>query len=63
MSRILKRIAAGVAIAGVVTGYLASMLGAREGLLWFGMVVIVIYVIAAVFAPCAANRVSARAIS
>ncbi len=30
----------GVAIAGVVTGYLASMLGAREGLLWFGMVVI-----------------------
>jgi MFS family permease len=30
----------GVAIAGVVTGYLASMLGAREGLLWFGMAVV-----------------------
>lgn len=30
----------GVAVAGVVTGYLASMLGPREGLLWFGMVVI-----------------------
>ncbi|MDR7267861.1 MFS family permease [Pelomonas saccharophila] len=30
----------GVAIAGVVTGYLASIFGAREALLWFGMVVI-----------------------
>ena len=30
----------GVAVAGVVTGYAASMLGAREGLLWFGSVVI-----------------------
>jgi len=30
----------GVAAAGVVTGYLASMLGPREGLLWFGAVVI-----------------------
>jgi MFS family permease len=30
----------GVAVAGVVTGYLASMLGPREGLLWFGIVVI-----------------------
>ena len=30
----------GVAVAGVVTGYLASTLGPREGLLWFGMVVI-----------------------
>ncbi|MDR7150530.1 MFS family permease [Hydrogenophaga palleronii] len=30
----------GVAIAGVATGYLASTLGPREGLLWFGMVVI-----------------------
>lgn len=30
----------GVAIAGVITGYLASMLGPREGLLWFGAVVI-----------------------
>jgi MFS family permease len=30
----------GVALAGVMTGYLASMLGPREGLLWFGMVVI-----------------------
>ncbi len=30
----------GVAIAGVITGYLASMFGAREGLLWFGVAVI-----------------------
>lgn len=30
----------GLAIAGVITGYLASMLGPREGLLWFGAVVI-----------------------
>lgn len=30
----------GVAVAGVVTGYLASMFGAREGLLGFGAVVI-----------------------
>ncbi len=30
----------GVALAGVVTGYLASWLGARQGLLWFGAVVI-----------------------
>ena len=30
----------GVALAGVVTGYLALMLGPREGLLWFGMAVI-----------------------
>ena len=30
----------GVAIAGVVTGYAASQLGPREGLLWFGAVVI-----------------------
>jgi MFS family permease len=30
----------GVAIAGIITGYLASMLGAREGLLWFGLAVI-----------------------
>ena len=30
----------GVAVAGVITGYLASMLGARQGLLWFGAVVI-----------------------
>ena len=30
----------GVAIAGVVTGYAASLLGPREGLLWFGAVVI-----------------------
>jgi MFS family permease len=30
----------GVAVAGVVTGYLASTLGPREGLLWFGAVVI-----------------------
>lgn len=30
----------GVAIAGVVTGYLATLLGPREGLLWFGGTVI-----------------------
>ena len=30
----------GVAVAGVLTGYAASMLGAREGLLWFGALVI-----------------------
>lgn len=30
----------GVALAGVVTGYLASMLGPRQGLLWFGSMVI-----------------------
>lgn len=30
----------GVAIAGVATGYAASLLGPREGLLWFGAVVI-----------------------
>ncbi len=30
----------GVAIAGVVTGYAASLLGPREGLLWFGAAVI-----------------------
>ena len=31
---------AGVAIAGVITGYLAAMMGPREGLLWFGAVVV-----------------------
>ncbi|MFS8979574.1 MFS transporter [Cupriavidus necator] len=30
----------GVAVAGVVTGYAASILGPREGLLWFGAAVI-----------------------
>ena len=30
----------GVAIAGVITGYAASLLGPREGLLWFGAAVI-----------------------
>lgn len=30
----------GVAFAGVVTGYLASMFGPRQGLLWFGSMVI-----------------------
>lgn len=30
----------GVAIAGVVTGYAASLLGPRAGLLWFGAIVI-----------------------
>ncbi len=30
----------GVAVAGVATGYAASALGPREGLLWFGIVVI-----------------------
>ena len=32
----------GLAIAGVVTGYAASLLGPREGLLWFGTAVMVI---------------------
>ncbi|MEP6587217.1 MAG: MFS transporter [Polaromonas sp.] len=32
----------GVAIAGVLTGYAASLLGARAGLLWFGSAVIVL---------------------
>ena len=32
----------GVAIAGVITGYAASFLGARAGLLWFGSAVIVL---------------------
>jgi MFS family permease len=30
----------GVALAGVITGYLAAILGPREGLLWFGVAVI-----------------------
>ena len=30
----------GVAVAGVATGYLASTLGPREGLMWFGVVVV-----------------------
>jgi MFS family permease len=30
----------GVAVAAVITGYLATLLGPREGLLWFGAVVI-----------------------
>ena len=30
----------GVAVAGVVTGYAASLLGPREGLLWFGAAVV-----------------------
>ena len=30
----------GVALAGVITGYVADGLGPREGLLWFGFVVI-----------------------
>lgn len=30
----------GVAIAGVATGYLASTLGPREGMMWFGVVVV-----------------------
>jgi len=32
----------GVAVAGVVTGYAASVLGPREGLLWFGSAVVVL---------------------
>ena len=39
----------GVAIAGVITGYLSEWLGAREGLMWFGMVTIVIAIITTKF--------------
>ncbi len=35
----------GVAIAGVATGYMANALGAREGLLVFGLVVIVLAIV------------------
>ncbi|MHB1332444.1 MAG: MFS transporter [Sulfuriferula sp.] len=35
----------GVAIAGIITGYMASALGAREGLLVFGLVVIVLAIV------------------
>jgi len=37
----------GVALAGIVTGYLSEWLGARDGLMWFGMVVIIIAIITA----------------
>ena len=35
----------GVAIAGIITGYLSEWLGAREGLMWFGMATITIAII------------------
>jgi len=37
----------GVAVAGIITGYLSEWLGAREGLMWFGIVVIVVAIITA----------------
>jgi MFS family permease len=40
----------GVALAGVITGYAASLLGPREGLLWFGTVVIGLATLLAWFA-------------
>jgi MFS family permease len=40
----------GMAVAGVLTGYLAAMLGPREGLLWFGSVVIGLAALLAWFA-------------
>jgi MFS family permease len=40
----------GVAIAGVATGYLASMFGARDALLWFGIVVVGLASLLAAFA-------------
>jgi len=35
----------GVAIAGIITAYLSEWLGAREGLMWFGMTTIIIAII------------------
>ncbi len=35
----------GVALAGIVTGYLSEWIGAREGLMWFGLVVIIVAII------------------
>ncbi|MBD3670339.1 MAG: MFS transporter [Gammaproteobacteria bacterium] len=35
----------GVAVAGVVTGYMSQMFGVREGLMWFGMVVVILAII------------------
>lgn len=40
----------GVAIAGVVTGYAASLWGPREGLFWFGVAVIVAATVLAILA-------------
>ena len=37
----------GVALAGIATGYLSQWLGARDALMWFGMVVIIIAIITA----------------
>lgn len=39
----------GVALAGVITGYVADGLGPREGLLWFGFVVILAATLSTVF--------------
>ena len=39
----------GVALAGVITGYAAAWLGPREGLLWFGFVVILAATLSTVF--------------
>jgi MFS family permease len=35
----------GVALAGIVTAYLTEWLGAREGLMWFGMVTVIIAIV------------------
>lgn len=35
----------GVAVAGIVTGYLSEMVGAREGLMWFGLITIILAII------------------
>ena len=35
----------GVAMAGIITGYLSEWIGAREGLMWFGMSTIVLAII------------------
>lgn len=40
----------GVALAGVITGYAAAWLGPREGLLWFGCVVILVATLSTIFA-------------
>ena len=39
----------GVALAGVITGYVADGLGPREGLLWFGFVVILAATLSTIF--------------
>lgn len=40
----------GVALAGVITGYAATWLGPREGLLWFGCLVILVATLSTIFA-------------